>query len=83
MEGVTFLKESIQKAFGRFVEVRLHQDHGDKEIAARNKELQRERFGTLALPYYALLDSTGETVYWTGAGLMSEQEFLAGLNQVP
>lgn len=83
MEGVTFLKKRIQEQFGRFVEVRLHQDHENKEFAARTKELQRERFGTLALPYYALLDSDGKTVYWTGAGLMSEDEFLAGLGKVP
>jgi len=63
MEGGPFLDERIQKEFGRFVEIRLHNDHPEDEIANRNKLLQQKHFGTIAMPYYVLADSTGETVY--------------------
>lgn len=83
MEGGTFLDQRLQKEFERFVEVRLHGDHGNGEIRDRNREIQRERFGTVALPYYAVTDPTGEKVYWTGEGKVAAEEFLAGLREAP
>ena len=83
MEGGTFLEDSIQDEFGRFVEIRLHSDHRDPEIASANKALQRERFGTLGNPYFCLLSPDGEQVYGTDGGVMGAEEFLAFLRQVP
>jgi len=83
MESGTFIQSSIQKEFGRFVEIRLHTDHSQAEVRERNQDLQRERFGTVALPFYAVLDASGENVLWTGAGVMSEELFLAGLRMAP
>jgi len=81
MEGGTFLDDRIQDQFARFVEIRVHQDHPEKRN--ENKLLQRELFGNLALPFYALTDPTGKKVYWTGAGAMSVDKFLEGLKKVP
>lgn len=38
----------------RFVEARLHVDHA--ELGARNKALQKELVGAIALPSYVILD---------------------------
>ena len=83
MEGGTFLDERIQKAFSRFVEIRVHTDHNDKKLRYQGKTLQRERFKTLAVPYYVVLDPSGETVYWRKGGVMSEDDFLAGIENAP
>ena len=83
MEGGTFLDDRIQKEFHRFIEIRVHTDHDDKQLRYQGKTLQRERFQTLAVPYYAILDSSGKHVYWKRGGVMSEDEFLSGLKNAP
>jgi len=82
MESGTFLNDDIQAEFGRFVEIVLHTDGKDEKYGAssqENKILQKQRFGTLALPFYAVLDSSGEKVLWTGSGVLNAGEFLRGL----
>ena len=86
MEGGTFLSRDIQEAFSRFVMIELHTDgksDATRESSIRNRALQKERFKTVALPYYVLLDPSGEVTYWEGAGVFSEEDFLAKLNAVP
>jgi len=83
MESGTFLDERIQDEFSRFVEIRIHTDHSDAQLAYEGKKLQQERFGSLAQPFYAVLDPTGEKVYWSGAGVMSADAFLKGLRSAP
>ncbi|MHC4957376.1 MAG: hypothetical protein ACYTGN_03300 [Planctomycetota bacterium] len=86
MEGGTFLSREIQDAFKRFVMIELHTDGKSdetRESSIRNRKLQKERFKTVALPYYVLLDSNGKVTYWEGAGVFSEEEFLAKLKEVP
>jgi len=82
MEGGPFLDERLQKEFGRFVEIRLHNDHSDPKIGPRNKEIQREQFGTVTMPYYVLIDREGK-VRWNQGGLYSADEFLEKLQSVP
>jgi hypothetical protein len=83
MESGTFIKRSVQKEFSRFVEIRLHTDHPKGALKERSQELQRERFATVALPFYAVLTPDGEKVLWTGAGVMSEEAFVEGLRKAP
>ena len=76
----------MQKEFGRFVAIVLHTDGKDEEFgesSIRNRELQRERFGTVALPHYVLLDPTGAKVYAQTGGVFSEAEVLAFLKKAP
>ncbi|MHC4952380.1 MAG: hypothetical protein ACYTGZ_00695 [Planctomycetota bacterium] len=80
MERGTFLTDRIQEAFEKFVEIRIHTDHPEEELRRAGKKLQGKRFKTLTVPYYAVLDSTGKVVFWSKGGVMSEDEFLAGLN---
>ena len=66
---------------GRFVEIELHTDGG--EFGRRNRQYQRDRFDTVAIPHYVLLDPTGKEVYWEASGVQSEKDFLAALIAVP
>ena len=83
MEGGTFLTSSVQNQFGRFVEIRIHTDHPDEALRAAAKKFQRERFKSVALPFYVVLDPTGKTVYWKGAGVMDAGKFAQGLRSAP
>ena len=86
MEGGPFLSRNMQREFSRFVMVELHTDgRGEefRESSERNREIQRENYGTAALPYYVLLDPSGRKVYWQGGGPLSEEEFIAKLKSVP
>ena len=87
MEGGTFRTFKMQKAFKRFVMIELHTDAREppeaREASQKSREYQRERFKTIGIPYYALLDSTGEKIYWQAGGVRSEAEFLEKLKSVP
>ncbi len=86
MERGPFLEPEVQKAFGRFVEIRLHTDGRDAahaESSARNKAFQQRRFKTIALPYYALLSPDGSTVYWEEGGVLGGEAFRKALDAVP
>jgi thiol:disulfide interchange protein DsbD len=86
MESVTFRDLKVQKAFRRFVEIRLHTDgKGTQfgESSQRNRRLQRDRFGSIASPYYAVLSPDGKTVYWNGGGSKPVEEVLEFLGKVP
>ncbi len=77
MERGPFLSRPVQKEFRRFVEILLHTDGPEEN--RRNRDFQKERFGTIALPYYALLDPTGKKVLWQGGGAYTAEEFAAHL----
>ena len=59
MEANVFTRDKVQVALQPFVLVRLFTD-GDGSVFAENQALQESRFGTVALPLYAVLDSDGE-----------------------
>lgn len=77
MEGGPFLSRVVQKEFERYVEVVLHTDGPEKNRA--NRDFQKERFGTIALPYYVLLDPTGKRILWQGGGRYSAAQFASHL----
>lgn len=59
MEANVFTRDNVQAALRPFVLVRLFTD-GEGPLYARNQALQESRFGTVALPLYAVLDTDGE-----------------------
>ena len=61
MEVNMFTKPEIQRELERYVRVRLYTD-GAGEIYRTQQKLEQEKFGTVALPYYALVEGTGRTV---------------------
>ena len=78
MEMNMFSRPQIAQELKRYVCVRLYTD-GEGEIFERYQKLEQERFGTVALPYYAILGSDG-SVSGTFSGLTkSSSEFLAFL----
>ncbi len=73
-----FPKPEISRELEKFVRVRLYTD-GEGELFARQQKMQQERFGTVALPYYAILHPDGTSVA-TFPGLTRDaNEFVAFL----
>jgi hypothetical protein len=77
MERGPFLSRPVQEAFADLVEVVLYTD--GPEANRKNRDFQKDRFGTVALPYYVLLDPTGEKVLWQGGGKHDAKPFAAAL----
>ena len=67
MESNILSKPDIERDLNRFVKVRLYTD-GEGEVYAKQQDYEDKHFGTVALPFYALLDSDGKTVD-TSAGV--------------
>ena len=78
MEANMFTRPEIKVAMNRFVLARLYTD-GDGEIYDKQQIMQQQRFGTIALPLYAIVEPDGKTVT-TFAGLTrSPNAFLSFL----
>jgi thiol:disulfide interchange protein DsbD len=60
MEANMFPKPEVRDLMERFVRVQLYTD-GQGEVYDRNRKFQEDRFGTVALPFYAILSPQGET----------------------
>lgn len=67
MESNMFTRPEIKVAMNRFVLARLYTD-GDGELYERQQIMQQQRYGTIALPLYAIVEPDGSTVT-TFAGL--------------
>jgi thiol:disulfide interchange protein DsbD len=80
MEANMFSNPLISRELKRYVCLRLYTD-GDGELFQHQQDLQQKKFGTVALPFYALLRSDG-SVFATFPGLTkSEPEFLSFLTK--
>ncbi len=80
MKANMFTRPAIAAALANFVLVELYTDGAD-EASSRNQQLQEEKFATVAIPYYAILDPD-ENVLATFPGLTRDpEEFLAFLDQ--
>ncbi|OPZ16476.1 MAG: Thiol:disulfide interchange protein DsbD precursor [candidate division BRC1 bacterium ADurb.BinA364] len=81
MEQGMFPRPAIRDALGRFTLARLYTDKGTPETDA-NQRMQVERFGTPALPLYALVDPATEATIRSFAGMTRDEgkflEFLTG-----
>lgn len=67
MEANMFTRPDIRESMNRFVRVRLFTD-GEGKLYSDQQDYEGKRFGTVALPLYALLSSNGDTIA-TSAGL--------------
>ncbi|GIX07111.1 MAG: thiol:disulfide interchange protein DsbD [Candidatus Poribacteria bacterium] len=75
MEKNIFTRPEIADRLGRFVRVRLWTDLAD-ERSRRYQRMQQERFGTVALPFYAILSPEGD-ILATFDGLTRDPEEFA------
>ena len=72
MESNMFTIPEVEEQLGRFVLARLFTD-GEGEVYENQMDYQKEQFGTIALPLYAVVDGEGATVA-TFLGLTRDRE---------
>ncbi len=78
MEANVFPKPDVKTELDKFVRVRLYTD-GDGPVYEKQQQMEKDRFGTVALPFYAIL-SPQDAPVTTLAGLTRDsQEFLSFL----
>jgi thiol:disulfide interchange protein len=80
MEANLFPRPEIAPVLRRFVRVRLYTD-GNGEPFARQQKMQQEKFGTVALPLYAILRPDGSTVTTFPGLTRNPGEFLGFLRR--
>ena len=80
MEANIFPRREVRELLDRFVLVRLYTDGSGQEHEA-NRRLESERFGTIALPYYAVVSKDDEII-GTFPGLTRDpQKFIKFLEE--
>jgi thiol:disulfide interchange protein len=80
MEANMFPRPDVSRELGRYIRLRLYTD-GQGELYRRFQNLQRDTFGTVALPYYAVLAPGGVPVVAFGGLTRDSQEFVAFLQR--
>jgi len=80
MEANMFPRPEIAAQLDRFVRVRLFTD-GLGEPYATQQRLQLDRFGTVALPYYAVVDASDATIATFLGMTRDPKEFASFLTQ--
>jgi thiol:disulfide interchange protein DsbD len=79
MEANMFSRSEVRRKLAQFVLVELYTD-GSGKLYEDQQNFQQQRFGTVALPYYAVVDSDGNVIA-TYAGLTrSSAEFISFLS---
>lgn len=79
MEANMFPRAEVEREMEKFVRVRLFTDGAD-ESNARQQKLQEEKFNTVALPLYAVVDPEGNTRAQFLGMTRKSDEFIAFLN---
>jgi Thiol:disulfide interchange protein len=79
MEANMFSRADVSSAMSQFVLSRMYTD-GEGPIYEAQQKFQEDRFGTVALPLYAIVDARGRTVRTFSGLTRSPAEFLAFLN---
>ncbi len=80
MKANMFTRPEIATALKSLVLVELYTDGAD-EASQKNQQLQEQRFATIAIPYYALLNADGKVVATFAGVTRNSEEFLAFLKK--
>ena len=80
MEANMFTKPEVSRELARYIRLRLYTD-GRGEEYLRFQNLQRDTFGTVALPYYAVLAPGGVPVVAFGGLTRDSVHFVAFLRR--
>lgn len=80
MEANMFTRPEVARELARYVRVRLYTD-GRGEPYRRFQNLQRDTFGTVALPYYAILSPSGTPQVAFGGLTRDTQHFVSFLQR--
>jgi len=81
MEANMFSRPEVAREMYKFVRLRLYTD-GDGKLYERQQKLQQQKFGTVALPYYAIMRPDGSPVSTFPGLTRNASEFVAFLQQV-
>lgn len=79
MKANMFTRPEIQSALNRLVTVDLYTDGTDAE-SEKNQKLEDEKFGTVSIPFYALMDADQNVVATFPQLTRNPREFLAFLD---
>ena len=61
MEANVFPKKEVEDELKKFVLVQLYTD-GEGEVYERQQQMEQALFGTVALPFYAVMSAEGKPV---------------------
>ena len=78
MEANIFTRSKVRELFSQYVLVRLYTDGGKAQHKA-NLEMERKRFGTIAIPLYALMNAKDEIIAQFAGLTRNEKEFVGFL----
>lgn len=78
MEANIFPVPRVKDTLDKFVLVRLYTD-GDGEVYERQQQLEQDLFGTVALPFYAVMDADGKPLSTFPGLTRSEEQFVGFL----
>jgi thiol:disulfide interchange protein len=80
MKANMFTRPEVAAVLKEMVPVELYTDGTDPE-SERNQKLQESRFGTVAIPFYAILDGNEKVLATFGGATRQAGEFLAFLSK--
>jgi thiol:disulfide interchange protein DsbD len=80
MEANIFPLPDVRAALDQYMLVRLYTD-GDGEVYERQQQMEQDLFGTVALPFYAIMDSNGKLVATFPGLTRNKTEFIDFLNK--
>lgn len=75
MEANVFARPEVAAELAQFTLSRLYTD-GDAPLYERQQSYQQDAFGTVALPFYAVLDAAGRTVATSAGVTRDPAEFI-------
>jgi thiol:disulfide interchange protein DsbD len=75
MEANVFPKKEVRDELNKYVLVRLYTD-GEGDVYEKHLQLEQDMFGTVALPYYAVVDANGKTAASFPGLTRNTQEFV-------
>jgi thiol:disulfide interchange protein DsbD len=75
MEANIFIEKDVQAEMGKFVLSRLYTD-GEGAVYEQQQKMEQDLFGTVALPYYAIVDANGSTIATFPGLTRDKQEFI-------
>jgi thiol:disulfide interchange protein DsbD len=80
MEANVFIERDVQDEMGKFILSRLYTD-GEGAVYEQQQQMEQDMYGTVALPYYAIVDANGRTVATFPGLTRDKQEFIAFLKK--
>jgi thiol:disulfide interchange protein DsbD len=75
MEANIFIEPDVQAEMGKLVLARLYTD-GEGAVYEQQQKMEQDLFGTVALPYYAVVDANGVTIATFPGLTRDKQEFI-------